>query len=109
MENVKCWNEIPPQSLFKLRDNVRNYLLDPHFTDPQITVDDKTEFDKLDPHLLHSDLIEWYIVRRGSCTSCDYVTEATFAKSLRGLLLKMDSERSHSFRNVQEVVDQIVF
>jgi len=110
MGNGESWTEIPFRSFVGLRDNVRNYLLDPYFTYSRIDVNEKTEFDSLDPYLVPYDLIDWSVVRRSVCSSCGHSeTNGTFAKDMRGLHLNMKPEKWNTYRSVQEVVDEMVF
>jgi hypothetical protein len=107
--NAKCWSKIPCHLLARLRDNGRNYLLDPRFTYPPVDVNGDSAVDILDGYLIPRELVDWSVVKRSVCDSCGHQeTNGTFFKDMRGLWLKIDPETSYAFRSIQNVVDYAV-
>ena len=104
--NGECWSKIP---LTRLRDNRRNYLLDPRFAYSPIEVNGDSALDALDRYLVPRELIDWCVTRRRVCDSCGYQENCTFAQDMCGLRLKINPETSCAFRSVQDIVDYVVF
>ena len=95
--------------LTRLRDNGRNYLLDPRFTYPPVDVNGDSAVDILDGYLIPRELVDWSVVKRSVCDSCGHQeTIGTFSKDMRGLWLKIDPKTSYAFRSIQNVVDYAV-
>ena len=110
MGHCECWSKIPFHLLTRLRDNGRNYLLDPRFAYSPVDVNGDSALDILDRYLVPRELIDWSVVRRSVCDSCGHQeTNWTFAKDMCGLWLKIDPKTSYAFRSVQNVVDYVVF
>jgi len=108
--NGECWSKIPLHLLTRLRDNGRNYLLDPRFAYSPIEVNGDSALDVLDKYLVPRELIDWCVLRRGRCDSCGHHEEnCTFAKDMCGLWLKINPKTSCAFRSVQNIVDYVVF
>ena len=64
MGNAECWSKIPCHLLTHLRDNGRNYLLDPRFAYPPVDVNGNSAVDILDRYLVPRELIDWSVVIR---------------------------------------------
>jgi hypothetical protein len=74
--------------------------------------DDKdcSALDRLDKFLVPRDLIDWSVVQRDVCDSCDsnQTANSTFSKGMRGIWLNIDTKNSYRFGSVQNVVDYVV-
>lgn len=109
MGDSRHWSKISFHLLTCLRDNVRNYLLDPCFVYPPVDVNSKSALDILDKYLIPRDLIDWFVVRRRVCDACGHdEPNGTFAKDMRGLWLKINPGTSRAFGSIQNIVDNVV-
>jgi hypothetical protein len=103
------WSKVPIGSTIDLREKARMGLEDARFNGRQTEFDGTTRLDIIDRDVMSRNLIDWCLVRRTICATCGKVTDATFAKGMRGLWGKFHSADDYShFGSAQDFVDSVV-